>query len=65
MKYLFCEIKDDDVLVVIRQNVTEEQVEDLCGWSDKYENKNLVLIPYKSVEVTSKNYGHDIDVRIG
>ena len=64
MKYLFCEITSDDTLIVIRKSVTEKEVEEMCGWSDKYEDKTLVLIPHKIVKVESTNYGNDINVKI-
>lgn len=64
MKYLLCEITTDDNIIVIQKNVTEDDVKSICGWSDKYVGKDIVLIPYKNVKVESKNYGNDIEVKI-
>lgn len=64
MKYLLCEITNEDTLFVIRKSITEEEVESMCSWSNKYENKILVLIPHKSVIVQSTNFGNDINVKI-
>lgn len=65
MEYLLCEISNDDTIKVIFKNVTEQQVKEKCTWfSDRYLNKNLILIPFKTVEVNSKNYGNDIEVKI-
>ena len=64
MKYLLCEITSDDALIVIRKSITEEEAKNSCEWSDKYENKTLVLIPHKSVIIEVTNYGNDINAKI-
>ncbi len=64
MKYLLCEITSDDNLVVIDKDLTEDQVKSQCSWSDKYQKKNLILIPHKTVDIKVTNYGNDIEVKI-
>lgn len=64
MKYLLCEIRNDDVLVVLKKSITEEEAKESCEWSDKYENRTLVLIPHKSLIVEVNNYGNDITAKI-
>lgn len=64
MKLLLCEIKSDDTLVVLEKHDTDEDVKRSCSWSDKYANKNLVLIQCREVKVETTNYGNDIEVEI-
>jgi hypothetical protein len=64
MKYLLCEIRNDNVLVVLKKSITEEEAKESCEWSDKYENRTLVLIPHKSLIVEVNNYGNDITAKI-
>lgn len=63
-KYLLCEILDNDNLVVLDKNLSEEDVKSKCSWSNKYANRNLILIPFKNVFVEEINFGNDISVEI-
>lgn len=64
MKNLLCEIKDDDSLVVIQSDITEEDALTTLEWSAENENKRFILIPHKKIKVQVSHFGHDIKANI-
>lgn len=63
MNYIIAEIRDDNTMHVIYEDIAEEKIEYMVS-DTQFANKNLVAIPARPIIVESFNYGYNIEVTI-